>query len=129
MATANIQFHKLIQDSQEFGSDDQHMVSRIFFTITVENKKPLEAFANIKQTVGTDFETAPLEVSKPVGYGGPFNYEQFRILSERYYRGVIGSQGIGISVSGATNVRMRNNTFQIGAEGVIEVPNSTGGTW
>lgn len=29
--TARITFHKLIQDSQDYGSDDEHMVSRAFF--------------------------------------------------------------------------------------------------
>ena len=28
MVTATITLHKLIQDSQEYGSDDEHMVSR-----------------------------------------------------------------------------------------------------
>ena len=33
MAKVKITFHKCIQDSQEYGSNDEHMVSRIFFSI------------------------------------------------------------------------------------------------
>jgi len=33
MSQISVTFHKLIQDSQEFGSDDEHMVSRAFFKI------------------------------------------------------------------------------------------------
>ena len=41
MPQISVTFHKLIQDSQEFGSDDEHMVSRAFFKIEVEGQPPL----------------------------------------------------------------------------------------
>ncbi len=111
MAKAKVIFQKLIQDSQDYGSDDQHMVSRAFFTVNIEGNVTEDAYVDIKQPVGSDFETTPLEVSKPVGYNGPFNYEAFRQATEGYYRSLVGSQGSGIHISGGGNIRMQNNTF------------------
>lgn len=111
MAKAKVIFHKLIQDSQDYGSDDQHMVSRVFFTVDVEGNVSEEAYVDIKQSVGSDFETTPLEVSKPVGYNGPFNYQAFRQAAEGYYRSLVGGKGSGIHIAGGSNIRMRNNTF------------------
>lgn len=111
MAKAKVIFQKLIQDSQDYGSDDQHMVSRAFFTVEVEGNVSEEAYVDIKQPVGSDFETTPLEVSKPVGYGGPFNYAAFREAAENYYRSLVGSKGSGIHIAGGGNIRMQNNTF------------------
>src|SRR3990167_10154919 len=111
MKKAKITFTKLIQDSQDYGSDDQHMVSRAFFVIDVEGNVIKDAYADIKQTVGTDFETAPLEVSQPHGYAGPFNYMAFRQIAETYYRKLVGGGGSGIRIMGSSNIRMRNNTF------------------
>lgn len=112
MAKAKVTFHRCIQDSQEYGSDDEHMVSRLFFTLEVEGKAPIDLEADIKQTVGSSYQTGPLEVASPRGYKGPFNYEGFRECAERYFRGLLGSQGSGIQMGpGTSNIRMQNNTF------------------
>jgi hypothetical protein len=87
------------------------MVSRVFFEFEFEGKVHKGLHADIKQPVGSSFETAPLEVSRPSGYRGPFNYNAFRNAAEAYYRSLVGSQGHGIRIAGATNVRMRNNRF------------------
>lgn len=123
MAKAKVIFHKLIQGSQDYGSDDQHMVSREFFTVEIEGKISKEAYADIKQPVGSDFETTPLEISKPVCYNALFNYETFREAAEGYYRSLVGSQGSGIHIAGGSNIRMQNNTFiqQEVAELVVKI--------
>jgi hypothetical protein len=111
MANARVIFRELVQDSQELGSDDEHMVSRVFFDFEFQGKVEHGLHADIKQSVGSSFEASPLEVSKPADYKGPFNFEAFRDAVEKYYRGLIGAQGRGIQVTGASNVRMRNNRF------------------
>lgn len=111
MAKAKLTFHKCIQDSQAYGSDDEHMVSRVFFTFTVAGKERPDLYADVKQTVGSDFESGSIEVSRPHGYNGPINYKAFRTAVEKYYRGLVGSQGSGIRISGGRNIRMRNNTI------------------
>jgi hypothetical protein len=110
MGIAKIRFYKCIQDSQDYGSNDEHMVSRLFFTFEF-SAKTFELHADIKQTVGSNYETSPIEVGTPEGYRGPFNYEAFRNGAEKYYRSLVGSTATGIRIQGGSNIRMRNNTF------------------
>ncbi len=110
MSTARISFYKCIQDSQDYGSDDEHMISRVFFILDIGTKK-FDLHADIKQAVGSSYETGPIEVGLPKGYKGSFNYEAFRDAAEKYYRSLVGSAAKGINIQGGTNIRMRNNTF------------------
>jgi hypothetical protein len=115
MTKARLIFRKCIQDSHDYGSDDEHMISRVFFTLEVEGKRYDGLHADVKQTVGSSYEDGPLEISSPRGarYEGPFNYEAFRAAIEKYYRSLVGSSATGIRIgSGARNIRMRNNIFQ-----------------
>ena len=113
MPTATVHFHKVIQDSQDYGSDDEHMVSRVFLTLEAGGKTYPNLTVDIKQTVGATFETSPLEVGPPKGYRGSYNYAAFRELVEQYYRGLVGKKGrsIGMPGVGGSYIRMRNNTF------------------
>lgn len=111
MARIRVTFHKCIQDSQDFGSDDEHMVSRVFFTVQAEGRVHRDLHADLKQTVGSDYATGPIEVGPPIRYGGPFNQAAFAKAAEAYFRGLVGAAGSGIRIEGARDVRMRNNTF------------------
>ena len=110
MGTAKTTFYKCIQDSQDYGSDDEHMVSRVFFILEIDDRK-LDLHTDIKQAVGSNYDAAQIEVSIPQDYKGAFNYEAFREAAEKYYRGLVGSSATGINIQGGTNIRMRNNTF------------------
>jgi len=125
MSKAKIIFYKCIQDSQDYGSDDKHMVSRVFFNLEIGEETFEGLYANIKQTVGSDYDTAPLEVSAPHGYEGAFNHHAFRDCAEKFYRSCIGSEATGIRIGkGAHGIRMRNNV--IGKEMVCEFEISGG---
>jgi len=128
MAQAKIKLRRLVQDSQEYGSDDEHMVSRVFFDVEIEGKKYQGLHCDVKQIVGSSFESAPLEVSAPAGYKGPFNHQAFQKIIENYYHSLVGSQGRGIRIGGGSNIRMQNNTFVQPSEATFEVQVS-GGTW
>ena len=128
MTTAKLSLNKLIQDSQDYGSNDEHMVSRVFFDIEIEGTKHEGIYADIKQPIGSSFESSPLEVSSPANYRGAFNYEAFRSIVEQYYRSLVGAGGSGIRISGGSNIRMRNNTFIQPATAEFEVQ-VTGGPW
>ncbi|MDH5699305.1 MAG: hypothetical protein OEZ41_05015 [Nitrospirota bacterium] len=130
MQTGKITLQKLIQDSQDYGSNDEHMISRVFFDFELDGHKYEGLYADIKQTVGSSFEDAPLEVSKPMNYRGPFNYEAFHQIVEEYYRSLVGQSGAGIhtTTTVGTNIRMRHNTFV--QPHVAEFPvTSTDGLW
>lgn len=128
VAQAKIYLQQLVQDSQEYGSNDEHMVSRVFFDLEVNGTRHNGLYADIKQTVGSSFETSPLEVSNPFGYKGAFNNGAFSSIVEQYYRSLVGAQGRGIQIQGGSNIRMRNNRFIQPGEAVFEV-NATGGPW
>ena len=86
MPIATIHFKSCIQDSQDYGSNDEHMVSRVFLDLGTENGLYSNLTVDIKQTVGEKFDTGPLEVAKPRGYDGHLNYAPFREAVEEYYR-------------------------------------------
>lgn len=112
MSQATVAFLRCIQDSQEYGSDNEHMVSRVFFTLQIDDSDPLPLYANVKQIVGSDYDTAPLEVSWPKDYEGPLSYHAYRDAVEGYYRNNVGPQALGIG-KGSKNIRMYGNVFEI----------------
>lgn len=103
-----VTFTHCILDSQEYGSDDQHMVSRVFCDIETEGQRQ-STHVNVKQIVGSDYETGVLEVGLPDSYRGPLKYHHIRDEVEAYYRSLIGraSKG-GIRLSGVGRIRMSN---------------------
>jgi len=103
------------------------MVSRVFFTLNYDGDIFDKLYVDIKQPVGGDFETAPLEVGAPQGYRGPFNHDAFREAVEKYYRRLVGSKGSGIRISGGKNIRMRNNQFVFPSTADIEIQVGKGG--
>jgi hypothetical protein len=111
MQTAHVTFTRLVQDSQDFGSNDDHMVSRVFFDLEYGGKTHRDLYVDVKQTVGSNIESDPLEVGRVSDYSGPGNYTAFRAAVEKYFRSLVGSSGRGIRIVNASNVRMRNNTF------------------
>ena len=111
MPTMTVHFDRCTQDSQDYGSDDQHMVSRVFLRIDCEGRRYTGLHADVKQAVGSDFETEPLEISGPHDYVGSLNYRAFREAVEDYYTSLVGSSGSGIRIAGGGNIRMRDNTF------------------
>lgn len=106
-------FNKLMQDSQEYGSDNEHMVSRAYFDLEIDGKKYPNLFVDIKQTVGSKLSDENIEVSSPTGYKGKFNYDDFRKGAVNYYRKCFGPQGairVGENVKG---LRMYNNIIEV----------------
>lgn len=89
MPTVSIHFKELIQDSQNYGSDDEQMVSRVFFDLQVGDKRYPGAHANVTQKVGA-VASDPIEVSPPAGYAGPFDIRKFQAEVEGYFRSVVG---------------------------------------
>ena len=112
MARAVVTFFKCTQDSPEFGSNNELMVSRVFFRLEIEGRAAINLHADIKQMVGSDFESGPIEISRQphrerglwgirwprwlLGYTGPFNFSAFRDCAEKYYRSLVGAQDSSI---------------------------------
>jgi hypothetical protein len=124
MPTARIDFTHALIDSQELGGDDQHMTSRVYFTMTLNGEAYEGLHVEVKQTVGSNEEDA-IEVGPPVGYGGPFNHKPFRTNVQRYYLQLVGSQGRGVRVT-AKHVRLRDLLVQQPHSCWINIPESAG---
>ena len=105
------------------------MVARVVFDLAVDGRVLEDLTVNIKQPVGDDYATAPIEVVKPEGYSGPLDYEAFRREVESYYRGLVGSGGGAIRVApgGSGRLRMRNNLIFSPKTVRINHPEGAGG--
>jgi hypothetical protein len=111
-----IKLNKCIQNSQEVGSDDSHMMSRVFFEIVVNGNKKGSFYSDIKQPVGSEYNGEDLEVSVPEGYKGPFDHARFARGIRNYYQRLVGPKGSAISYGGTKNLVMKNNTIVMAAE-------------
>lgn len=112
MAEITIQFSRCIQDSQEWGSDDSHMVSRVFFTVERDGDDLGEYFADLKQTVGSD-PAGDIEVTHPSNdqgqLSGPFAHQAFSNVAKEYFRRAISQ--LGIEGEPVGRIRMRHNVI------------------
>ncbi len=120
MPNAKITFHKCIQDSLEYGSDDKCVVSRVFFTLEIKNKIPTTSlYIDIKHSVGSELENEKLEVGDPVGYEGPLKNEVFENAIKKYYRNLVGSKGSDAS-------RTHDNTYTLDIMFAMELDRGSG---
>ena len=110
MASMKVNFASCIYDSEEYGSDDQHIVSRVFFGIWCEGLLYSGLYADVKHPVEGDIETDPFKITGPQGYGGPISPEAFKRAVGQYYRSLVGGGGLGThTVNG--KLRMRDYTY------------------
>ena len=117
MKKAKVVFFKCIQDSQEFGSDDAYMVSRLFFSLDYDGIEKSYFFAHIKQAVGSSCNDNQIEVSFPEGMTGPFNFDAFSEAAKAYYLRLIRPRGCFIKVGDSgSSIRTMNNTFNMSYE-------------
>lgn len=107
-------FYKCIQETQGLSGDSEHMFSRIYFTLVVGDKI-YDLYSILKQAVGSNFEAANIEVGYPEGYKGPFNYDVFYKLAQKYYISSFGPQGSAINTTSAimiNNIAEKDMNFE-----------------
>ncbi len=127
MSQVAVKIYKCIQDSQEYGSNDEHMVSRVFCRISVDGQPEREFYADIKQAVGSGYNVNSVEVTPPHDYQGPYNHEAFSEGVRTYFSRLVNSSGAAISLGNSTNVRMRHNTFNVPYQFAFEADNKPSG--
>jgi hypothetical protein len=113
MPLVRINISHCIQDSQEYGSTDEHMVSRVFHRITVDGVPKGDSHCDIKQIVGATYSSEDMEVGLPYNHQGPFNHQVYTDEIKGYFSRLVNSSGATISLGKAQKVRMRNNRFDI----------------
>jgi hypothetical protein len=131
MSVATINITKCIQDHQDIGSNNDLSVmrSRVFFSMTINDKTTEDLYVEITQPYGTNYAGELIEVGRPVGYNGPFSHQAFCNEIEAYYRKLVGEGASMISIGGGANIRMSNNTFVVPYSFKIEIDSNSGPGW
>jgi ribosomal protein S10 len=113
-----ITFHKVDVFSQELGSTDEHLVSRVHGEMVLPGERAQRFTVNVKQVVGSTFDREHLEVMD-----APRVLDAGAIRREvaDYYLGCIStSTGAAIRVTGGALVKLRN--CSIGVPVTVSVP-------
>ena len=87
-----VKLKRCIQNSQEAGSDDSHMISRVFYEMVVNGNKQGSFYSDITQPVGSEYVVEDLEVTAPNGYKGAFDQARFAKGIRNYYQRIAGSK-------------------------------------
>lgn len=124
---AKLLFHGCLQNMQDVATNDEFMVSRVFFSVQSPDKRIDDLFVDLKQIAGDNYETGTIEVGKPQGTVGNLDYAAFRDAVEKYYRHLVGSMGRGIRINGAKDIVMRNNRFDFPMTSDITINTDSGG--
>ena len=130
MSLLTVEFQQMNQNSQDAGTNDEHMVSRVHFDIEAEGKQSGPFYTDVKLVVGGRYESDPLEVGAPVGYprSSPFNQEKFAEAVTAYVRKCVGVNAQAIRIGPGSSVVMRNNVIRMKAKASFPAAKVTG-TW
>jgi hypothetical protein len=127
MPTGTIEFKCIrinLKRVSTFEADERQIDSLIEFDLTIGDERLRDLNAEVRQLNGTDFQSQPLEVGNIMGYNGPWNNEEFREFCERYYRDVIGSSGMGLSINRGERNLIERVAIQLYRREVINLPSS-----
>jgi hypothetical protein len=113
MPVVTVNVTRCVQDSQEYGSTDEYMVSRVFYSIDVDGVSKGNDYSDLKQVVGSAYSSDNIEVSPPKGYRGPYDHKSFSNEMAGYFCKCVNSSGAVLSLGSAAQFRMKNNTFAI----------------
>ena len=107
-----------------FEPDESHIDSLIEFDLKIGDERLKDLRAEVRQRNGTDFQSQPLEVGNVIGYQGAWNYEEFREFCGIYYRDVIGSSGMGLSINRGERNLIERVAIQLYRREEINLPSS-----
>lgn len=65
MATIGVVFNMIVQESQQIGGADEHMVATLHYAPTCDREYVGDFSARVKQTQGSDLESGSIEVEPP----------------------------------------------------------------
>jgi hypothetical protein len=129
MPTATIEFKCIrinLKRISTFEPDESHIDSLIEFDVNIGDERLRDLNAEVRQLNGTDFQNQPLEVGNVIGYNGPWNYEEFQEFCGRYYRDVIGSSGMGLTINRGERNLIERIAIQLYRREEINLPSSAG---
>ena len=129
MPTGTIEFKCIrinLKRISTFEPDESQIDSLIEFDLKIGDKRLKDLRAEVRQRNGTDFQNQPLEVGNVIGYDGAWNCEEFRDFCGRYYRDVIGSSGMGLSINRGERNLIERVAIQLYRREEINLPSSAG---
>jgi len=103
-------FHKCFLFGQELGTNDEYMVSKLFFSLEKTGHVYSDLDCIIKQTVGSDYRKDNfIEVYANIPKSMGVNIGNFQKAARQYYQNLIGQLGaVIVTPEGVNNVRMGN---------------------
>jgi hypothetical protein len=129
MPTGTIQFKCIrinLKKVSTFEPDETHIDSLIEFDLQIGDQRLSDLKAEVRQKNGTDFRSQPLEVGNAIGYNGPWNDEEFRKFCARYYRDIIGSSGMGLTIKRGQRNLIERVAIKLNRSEEINLPSSAG---
>jgi len=126
MEKAKVFLHKCILDSQDFGSDHKHMISRIFFNIHIGEKKFNDLHVDIHQSAGSKVGSHISDLGKLPECASFFDREKFRKAIEEYYRSLESDSVSRIGIGAGNNLRLWNITIEKQATVELEIEETSG---
>lgn len=125
MPVATVVFRRCVMNSRDSESDEQHVGSRMFFDLRIDERVFVNICVDVSHLVGDGAQNEVLLVSRPEGYDGPLDFPVFQSLVEFYYRQVVGDRW---SMFGNKNIRMRLEDWVLEHEMLVqfEVPDEEG---
>lgn len=118
MATRII-FHKVVQDELEFGSDDTHSVSRVFFDLEEDGELYENLYVDVEEPADGTHQTEDIVVGKPQGAPVTLDPESFKQAVCVYYQRLVNSAGYGKHL--AKGKGFRSHGDELGLEQVVEL--------
>lgn len=99
---------------------NNHMNSRVWFNMIVNNKPISNAYVNIAQPYGSDYNEDEIEVSRPyimqddgnsIEYANLWNHALMCKEVSKYYKSIINKNNALISYNNVKNLNAINNTI------------------
>jgi hypothetical protein len=101
MAIGTIDFKCIrinLKKNSAFAPDENQIDSLIEFDLRIGDERFSNLSAEVRQPLGTDFQSPALQVANVAGYDGPWKDQELREFCLQYYRDVIGSCGVGRTI-------------------------------
>lgn len=118
MAT-NVRFHRVVQDSKEFGSTETTAVSKVFFDIEVDGKTFSDLHVDIEEAVSSSHSNEEISVGKLIGVPDSVDQKALQDAVRTYYQSLVTSAGFGKHLAKGKGFRTFGN--ELGMEQVIEL--------
>lgn len=99
-------------------------MSRVFFDVSIGERKYEGCHVELSQPPGTDYASAPIEFGPPHGYSGQsWSHNEFCAAVENYYRTVVcGPNTSGLRIGEGSFMRLRDNRVMSPYTFELELP-------